>query len=166
MNADHLGRVLASMVLLLTSLGTSFGQGFADLGRGADHFAKVSPGATLEFPKEFGSHPEFRIEWWYVTAILNDAEGASYGVQWTLFRQALEPGPERQSWANQHVWMGHAAVTSKDRHLYAETFARGGVGQAGVTTLPFRAWIDAWTLQPEIRPRAGLILFQPTVLRG
>ncbi len=152
MNADHLAcRVLAGFVLLLTSFaGSSFGQGFAGLGRGAEDFAKVTPGTTLEFPRDFGSHPNYRIEWWYLTANLEDAQGGSYGVQWTLFRQVLEPGPERKGWANQHVWMGHAAVTSKDRHRYAETFARGGVGQAGVLTVPFQAWLDSWTLRsPE-----------------
>ena len=29
----------------------------------------------------------------------------------------------------------------------AETFARGGVGQAGVDAKPFRAWIDAWEMR-------------------
>ena len=56
---------------------------------------KVTPGSTLEFPRDFGAHPDYRIEWWYLTANLEDARGTSYGVQWTLFRQALEPGPER-----------------------------------------------------------------------
>src|SRR6516165_723509 len=39
--------------------------------------------------------------------------------------------------------MGHAAVTRAGTHRFAETFARGGVGQAGVAAQPFRAWIDA-----------------------
>jgi predicted secreted hydrolase len=149
MNADGLARSMpACMVLLLTSIvGTSYGQGFAGLSRDADGFAPVTPGTALEFPKDLGSHPDHRIEWWYLTANLEDDEGMSYGVQWTLFRQALEPGPERKGWANQHVWMGHAAITSTDRHLYAETFARGGVGQAGVSAVPFRAWIDSWSLR-------------------
>jgi predicted secreted hydrolase len=43
--------------------------------------------------------------------------------------------------------MGHAAVTSADTHRYGEAFARGGVGQAGVGTKPFRAWIDAWDMR-------------------
>ncbi len=43
--------------------------------------------------------------------------------------------------------MGHAAVTSVDTHRFSETFARGGVGQAGVTTEPFQAWIDSWQLR-------------------
>jgi predicted secreted hydrolase len=159
MNADCLLRqALACTILLLTGFDTpAFGQGFAELGRSADGFAEVTPGTSLEFPKDFGSHPDHRIEWWYLTANLEDEEGVSYGAQWTLFRLAIEPGPERAGWANQHVWMGHAAVTSKDRHLYAETFARGGVGQAGVITEPFRAWIDSWSLRSlEPSPDAGL----------
>src|SRR5208282_1882379 len=56
------------------------------------------------------------------------------------------PGDERQGWENQNIWMGHAAVTNATEHLFAEIFARGGIGQAGVTAEPFRAWIDDWTL--------------------
>jgi predicted secreted hydrolase len=44
------------------------------------------------------------------------------------------------------VWMGHAGMTSPSGHRYAETLARGGIGQAGVTAVPFRAWIDDWGL--------------------
>jgi predicted secreted hydrolase len=107
----------------------------------------VRPGVRLEFPADHGPHPAFRIEWWYLTANLRDAAGAEYGAQWTLFRQALEPGPQREGWANQQLWMGHAAVTSAKRHLHHEIFARGGVGQAGVEVAPFHAWIDDWFLK-------------------
>ena len=34
--------------------------------------------------------------------------------------------------------MGHAAVTSATTHRFAETFARGGIGQAGVEAVPFQ----------------------------
>ena len=36
--------------------------------------AAVSPGISrraLEFPADFGAHPETRIEWWYITGTLN-----------------------------------------------------------------------------------------------
>jgi len=78
-----------------------------------------------------------------VTANLVGADGTAFGAQWTLFRQALAPGARQEGWANQQLWMGHAAVTRADSHRFAETFARGGVGQAGVDAQPFRAWIDA-----------------------
>ena len=122
-------------------------QGFAGLGENAEGFAAVVPGRTFAFPADHGPHPEFRIEWWYVTANLRDATGAAYGAQWTLFRQATRPGAQQQGWANQQIWMGHAAVTSADTHHYVEAFARGGVGQAGVEIKPFHAWIDAWDMR-------------------
>jgi predicted secreted hydrolase len=119
---------------------------FADLGREAPAFSAVTPGAALAFPRDFGAHPGFRTEWWYLTANLRDASGQSYGVQWTLFRFKLAPGPEQQAWADRTVFMGHAAVTTASEHLFAETFARGGIGQAGVTAQPFRAFIDDWSM--------------------
>jgi predicted secreted hydrolase len=91
-----------------------------------------------------------------VTANLSDDSGASYGVQWTLFRQALAAAPESAGWGSPQTWMGHAAVTTKDRHLFAETLARGGIGQAGVTAQPFRAWIDDWSLESKDASGAGL----------
>jgi predicted secreted hydrolase len=101
----------------------------------------------MQFPADHGAHPNFRIEWWYVTANLTDTNGNAYGVQWTLFRQASTPGDQGEGWGNRQVWMGHAAVTTPSSHHVAETFARGGVGQAGVTAEPFEAWIDDWRLR-------------------
>ena len=121
-------------------------QGFAGLDKGADGFAKVVPGKIFAFPADHGAHPDFRIEWWYVTANLADAGGSAYGAQWTLFRQASRPGPQDEGWASQQFWMGHAAVTRSDTHRFSETFARGGVGQAAVDADPFHAFIDAWDM--------------------
>src|SRR5258708_2559751 len=59
----------------------------------------------------------------------------------------MTPGGAREGWANQQVWMGHAAVTRADTHRTSETFARGGVGQAGAEANPFLAWIDAWEMR-------------------
>ncbi|ABE61240.1 conserved hypothetical protein [Nitrobacter hamburgensis X14] len=125
----------------------SLAQGFAGLGGEASGFAAVTPGRSFVFPADHAPHPDYRIEWWYLTANLSDAEGRAYGAQWTLFRQAMQPGPQRDGWANQQIWMGHAAVTRADTHRYSETFARGGVGQAGAEADPFRAWIDSWQMR-------------------
>jgi predicted secreted hydrolase len=121
-------------------------QGFAGLGENGNGFAQVVPGKLFSFPGDHGPHPDFRIEWWYVTANLNDANGQAYGLQWTLFRQSARPGSQGAGWASQQIWMAHAAVTRADTHRSAEKFARGGVGQAGVEAKPFQAWIDAWQM--------------------
>ncbi len=122
-------------------------QGFAGLASHANDYAQVTPGKTFSFPADHGPHPDFRIEWWYVTANLVDAGGVAYGVQWTLFRQAMQPGPQRDGWASQQIWMAHAAATRANVHRFSEDFARGGVGQAGVEIQPFRAWIDTWEMR-------------------
>jgi len=143
---------LGSTALAQAAAGQDFtGQGFAGLGESGNGFAPVIPGRTFAFPADHGPHPQFRVEWWYVTANLTDAGGAAYGAQWTLFRQAIVAGAEHEGWANQQIWMGHAAVTRADTHRYAETFARGGIGQAGAEASPFRAWIDAWEMRgPDV----------------
>jgi predicted secreted hydrolase len=148
MSADKISRRgFAGGIAALALARRAGAQGYAGLGETAEGFAKVTPGKTFVFPGDHGPHPDFRIEWWYLTANLLDPNGAACGLQWTLFRQAARPGPQEEGWANQQLWMGHAAVTRADTHRFNELFSRGGVGQAGVTAKPFAAWIDNWELK-------------------
>ncbi|MEQ6887368.1 lipocalin-like domain-containing protein [Halomonas sp. CS7] len=132
-------------------------QGFAGLGAEAGGFAQAAPDTPLRFPEDHGPHPDHRLEWWYLTANLEDAEGEPMGVQWTLFRQAQRPPAERPEapgpWAADQLWMAHMAVSRGELHRVAERFARGDSDnasperdQAGATARPFRAWLDDWTL--------------------
>jgi predicted secreted hydrolase len=148
MSASIITRRAFAAGLVATSIGATraSAQGFAGLGGEASGFASVVPGRKLTFPDDHGPHPDFRIEWWYLTANLKDNSGNAYGVQWTLFRQAMKPGPQTAGWANQQIWMAHAAATSAATHRFAEKFSRGGIGQAGVSAQPFAAFIDNWTL--------------------
>ncbi|WP_299153818.1 lipocalin-like domain-containing protein [uncultured Tateyamaria sp.] len=123
-----------------------FAQGFAGLGTDAQGFEVPQAGPQFDFPADHGPHPDYRIEWWYLTANLTDVDGTPYGLQWTLFRTALAPG-EDAGWASPQVWFAHAAVTTPQAHFATERFARGGVGVAGVQAEPFRAWIDEWAME-------------------
>lgn len=131
-------------------------QGFAGLGNQAELFTPVTAGREFSFPADHGPHPGFRIEWWYITANLKDEHGQDFGVQWTLFRNALRAGDKGTGWNDGTIWMGHAAVTSATQHYAAERYARGGVEQAGVHTAPFAAWIDDWALRSDSNAAAPL----------
>ncbi|GGF44670.1 Predicted secreted hydrolase [Mameliella alba] len=133
----------------------ALGQGFAGLGTDATGFAIPAPDPVFDFPADHGPHPDYRIEWWYVTANLAGPDGTDYGVQWTLFRSALAPG-EGEGWTSPQVWFAHAAVTTPGAHHVAERFARGGIGQAGVTAQPFDAWIDDWQMTGETLDKVTL----------
>ncbi len=142
-----------AVLFILTAARVSLAQGFAGLGTDAEEFSVPTRGVPFEFPADHGAHPTYRIEWWYLTAALSGNDGRPYGVQWTLFRSALKPR-DGAGWRTPQLWMGHAALTTPDMHLFDERIARGGIGQAGVTPDPFRAWIDDW--QMIGRPGEGL----------
>lgn len=175
MIAKRLVNTLALSVLIAPTLPDA--QGFAGLGQTADDFARPDPAATLSFPQDHGAHPEFRIEWWYLTANLTGPDGTPYGLQWTLFRSALSTQPGT-GWTTPQAWLGHAAVTTPDSHHATERWARGGTGQAGVRADPFAAWIDDWVLKgpldaptltasgPDFAYSADLTANGPLILHG
>ena len=133
--------VLACLLLFPVHLAA---QGFAGLGTTVEGFSTPQPNPSFSFPADHGPHNDFRIEWWYITANLSAEDGTPYGLQWTLFRSALAP-EAGEGWTAPQIWIAHAAATTPDDHYVAERLARGGIGQAGVTTEPFEAWIDDWT---------------------
>ena len=150
MNAKLIQTLLLALLLALSGCEpTPPPAGFAGLGGQAGDFAQVKPGKVFSFPADHGAHPDFRIEWWYLTANLEDAQGQRFGVQWTLFRSALAPGSIETGWSNRNLWIGHAGLTSANGHHSAQTLARGGIGQAGVNAVPFNAWIDDWHLRSQ-----------------
>ena len=136
-------RGYVSILFYLASAVQAAAQGFAGLGTEVDGYPLPDPTTEFSYPADHGPHPEFRIEWWYLTANLRGSDGEAYGIQWTLFRNAIRPGGA----PNDQVWMGHAAISSPDGHFHAERFARGGIGQADVTASPFEAHIDEWSLK-------------------
>ncbi|WP_078085598.1 lipocalin-like domain-containing protein [Microbulbifer mangrovi] len=113
-------------------------------------FRQAEPGMTVKLPEDMGPHPEYRLEWWYLTANLQSAEGERFGVQWTLFRSGIRPGPFQEKapgWKRNEIWLAHAALSRPQEHHFADRAARGGTAQAGVEVSPFKAWIDHWELE-------------------
>jgi predicted secreted hydrolase len=142
---------MRALVCTVLALAGSAAQGQDLMGELRDQglgFAQVTPGYTLRFPRDHGAHPDYRIEWWYLTANLSDREGRQWGLQWTLFRQALSPRQIEAGWSSNQVWMAHAAITTPEGHYFEQRFARGGIGQAGVKLADedghFNAWMDDW----------------------
>ena len=130
-------------------------------GDGLDGFQRATMPASIEFPRDHGAHPDFRSEWWYFTAALHDDQGRYFGVQFTLFRQALLPHGGRGPWRTAQVYMGHLAVSdvAAGVHHQAERLVRGHPRLAGVSHVPnapaapappptasFAAWIEGWRL--------------------
>lgn len=141
--------IFLAVLLAFTAPSGVTAQGFGGLGTAADDsFAVPEPNPTFDFPADHGPHPDYRIEWWYLTANMTGPDGTVYGLQWTLFRSALAPYVT-DGWDSPQIWFGNAAVTTPTAHYTSERFARGGTGQAGVTAAPFEAWIDEWHMRGQ-----------------
>jgi len=114
-------------------------------------FASVVPGYWLRFPGDEGSHPDFRIEWWYITGWLNEAT-QPLGFQITFFRARPELKEENPSaFTPHHILIAHAALsdTRAGKLIHAQRAARAGFGLAGAEEGRTRVWIDDWLLAHE-----------------
>ena len=117
-------------------------------------FAEVRP-RPLVFPRDHGAHPDYRIEWWYLTGWL-DAEtgplGLPLGIQVTFFRTRTPIDPANPSrFAAHQLIIAHAAIADPARGslLKDERVARTGLGLAGASESDTEVWLDRWTFRRD-----------------
>jgi predicted secreted hydrolase len=105
------------------------------------------------FPKDHGSHPEFRTEWWYFTGNLMDLSKKRFGYQLTFFRQGIlfKANDPSHPWAIRDVYLAHFTLTdvSADRFWYADRASRKGPGLAGATEEGMNVWLLNWMAKME-----------------
>ena len=119
-------------------------------------FRLALPGYRFQFPRDHGSHPQYRTEWWYYTGHLRDQKNHRFGYQLTFFRTALTPQiPQRASqWATRDVMFAHFALTDENgqRFFTDDRISRAAIGLAGAeiatsNSKPPRIWLHDWNLQ-------------------
>jgi predicted secreted hydrolase len=125
----------------------------ATLARGglpADDWSRAEPGRSLVYPRDHGSHPDQRTEWWYITGQLADGEGALFGFQFTIFRRGIDPraAGEGESALRAHqVYAGHLAIADPARAslLVAERIRRE-CPLASASTTDLELHLEDWSL--------------------
>src|SRR5882724_2131628 len=75
-------------------------------------YAPVTANQALAFPMDYGSHPQFRTEWWYVTGWLTTGQGEPLGFQITFFRSKPDIDENNpSSFAPHHLLIAHCAIS-------------------------------------------------------
>jgi len=117
--------------------------------RAAVEFPVVTSGHALEFPRDYGSHPQFRTEWWYVTGWLRDAAGRDFGFQVTFFRSRPGVAEDNPSaFAPRQILFAHAAIADPQlgRLVHDQRAARAGFGLAEARQNRTDVLIDDWSM--------------------
>ncbi|MEC9428362.1 MAG: lipocalin-like domain-containing protein [Pseudomonadota bacterium] len=169
------------------TLGTSTPNGFFGNMQSSDSFTPVQRDYIVELPRDHMSHPDFQLEWWYLTFVLSAEDGQEFGLQYTLFRfntelnapQSTKANAENsaevnannhiaKNWSDGQQWMGHASLHTAEQHYFEERFASGGVGNAYVNQQPFTTVIDDWVwkaAQAKVQTGAESKAMFPSVLK-
>jgi predicted secreted hydrolase len=118
---------------------------------------------VLQFPRDFGSHPSYAIEWWYVTGQLQSGQ-RQFGFQLTFFRSRVEATQAMAShFAAKQLIFAHAAVTDvAEKRLWhdqriARTSGHGQVDLAFASEADTDVYIGNWSLkrqEPAYQARA------------
>lgn len=113
--------------------------------------ARALPPRTLVFPRDHGSHPDFRTEWWYITGHA-EAGGRSVGFQVTFFRSRVDATQSLQSaFAARQLLFAHAAVTDVQgkRLHHDQRIAREGFEVASASQTDMQLRLRDWSLARE-----------------
>ncbi len=147
--------VCAVMVLVAWLAGTHSVAFGADAP--ATPFRPATAGYQYEFPRDHGSHPAHRTEWWYYTGHLQTKNGRTFGFELTFFRRAIPPDQVKtqpSQWSVDHLYFAHFAVTDVEgrRFYFSEKLSRAGLGKAGAEESHLHAWIDDWRAEMPAVP--------------
>jgi predicted secreted hydrolase len=134
---------LAALALAACPRAAHAGVAYPDIVAGRD---------AVELPRDHGSHPRYRTEWWYITGWARDAGGVERGVQVTFFRSRPGLGESSASaFAPRELLFAHAAIADArhGRLVHDQRAARSGFGLASASTSTTDVLLDGWSLRRE-----------------
>ena len=113
-------------------------------------YPQVRAGRPLVFPRDHGSHPAYRTEWWYITGWLRSKQGDDLGMQITFFRNRPGIGEDNPSrFAPKQLLFAHAALSDAriGRLLHDQRAAREGFGLAIASETDTDVRVHEWSLK-------------------
>ncbi len=131
--------------------------------RTSEGFPVPEAGHVFRFPRDHGSHPDFKIEWWYVTGHAYAAGGRRFGFEATFFRSAApRDGAGAAGSADfgaGQVYLAHMALLDvrTGRFLHEERLNREG-WDAGSAVERLAVHNGPWSLEMAPAPGEGMTL--------
>ncbi|MCU1230723.1 MAG: uncharacterized protein JWO97_3607 [Acidobacteria bacterium] len=122
----------------------------------AQEFKPATAGYEFEFPRDHGTHDDYRTEWWYYTGHLYTESGKRYGFELTFFRVGIVPpgAPAGESrWQLRNISLAHFAITdvAAKRFRYYEKLNRTSPFTASAAAGHLDVFNESWsaTTRPD-----------------
>jgi len=118
-------------------------------------YAPVTPDRPLTLPADHAAHPDYALEWWYVTGFLTGDRGEPpWTFQVTFFRSRPEPGPwleNPSAFAPSQVISAHVTLGDPAEHRLRHWRRMARLGLDGGRADPQRldVGIRDWGLQEQ-----------------
>jgi predicted secreted hydrolase len=152
----------------------------------SDGFALPQAGKVFSFPRDRGSHDDFKIEWWYITGHLFGDDGRRFGFQATFFRSAGAPtnstNANNPDFGTDKLFLAHMALldVKSGKFVHEQRLNRDGWDAFSATntldvrngnwslrmtdtnreTMDLRGPLDGATgFQLRLQPRKPLVVF-------
>lgn len=125
--------ILSFGFLLLLSL-SAFGSEWRD----------VLPGDRVNLPEDLYFRKDYRIQWWYFTGHLFDANGREFGYEVTFFAAGVQKKAYRSKFGVNTIYLAHIAVTDVQgkRYYHFSIADAGAYGFAGADSKRLHVWVD------------------------
>ncbi|MGD8840511.1 MAG: lipocalin-like domain-containing protein [Gammaproteobacteria bacterium] len=115
-------------------------------------FARAKLPYPFSFPRDYGSHREYRTETWHLSGILQAKDQPQLGLQLAIIRIALGSQPPHAGstdWASGEIYAALFSLSDPaDGDLHTgRRLSRGGIGLAGWQARPMQLWVEDWQVK-------------------
>jgi predicted secreted hydrolase len=135
--------ILVSLLMFVSSLMVSTPSAVAKT------YKQALPGYQYQFPRDHGSHEDFKTEWWYYTGHMQTESGKRFGYELTFFRHGIEHDSTLKTTEPRNVYLAHFAITDETnkRFQYFEKMSRSGLPVASAQSTILAVQNQGWSVE-------------------
>jgi predicted secreted hydrolase len=116
-----------------------------------ERFSRIPATPEFQFPRDHGSHGEYRTEWWLVTAMVTDEQARSLGLHLAFFRIGLvaETGKHASRWGATELYAATFSISHpvSGKLMERGRLSRAPLGPAGASAAPMEVWVENWQME-------------------
>ena len=114
---------------------------------------EVAPGDTVKLPADLYFQKEYRVQWWYFTGHLFDANGREFGYELTFFTAGIQKRAYRSKFGMNTVYLSHFAVSdiAGKKYYHFSNADAGAYNFAGADGKRLHVWVGTRSLEGTLR---------------